>query len=144
MNFLQPIPRPQGKCTNLIGFQLYFIYKVGTSQPSIWEKEKGKGSGIVGGWKIGSDKKSLWAIMKETFFTPIGTHQSPRKTRSRRLSRRDCDQSESEGLNSSANVENFSRNLLTEIFNSIQKRKSISRKIFINGFNNEIFSLIHF
>ena len=126
------------------GFQICFIYQDRTSQPSIWEKEKGKGSGIVGGWKIGSDKKSLWAIMKETFFTPIGTHQSPRRTRSRRLSRRDCDQSESGGLYSSANGGNFSRNLLTEIFNSVQKRKSISRKILINGFNNEIFSLKHF
>ena len=126
------------------GFQACFIYQDRTSQPSIWEKEKGKGSGIVGGWKIGADKKSLWGLMKDTFFTPIGTHQSPRKTRSRRPSRRDCDQSESGGLNSSANFGNFSRNLLTEIFNSVQKRKSISMKILINGFNNEIFSLIHF
>ena len=98
-----------------------------TNQPSIWKRETGKGSGIVGGWKIGSDKKSLWAIMKETFFTPIGTHQSPRKTRSRRFSKRD--QSGSGDLNSSANFGSFSRNLLTEIFKSIQKGKSISRKI---------------
>ena len=49
--------------------------------------------------------------MKETFFTPIGTHQSPRKTRStRRPSRRDCEQSESGALNSSDNFGNFSRN----------------------------------
>lgn len=62
-------------------------------------------------------------MTKETFFTPIGTHQSPRKARSRRFSssRRDSDQSESEGLKSSANVGNFSRNMLTEIFDSIPK-----------------------
>ena len=73
--------------------------------------------------------------MKKTFFTPIGTHQSPRKTKSRRFSRQDCDQPESEDLGSSANVGNISRNLLTEIFNSIQKRKSILRKILINCLN---------
>ena len=49
-------------------------------------KDRTKKSYIVfSGWKWGNNKKSSWAKIKSTFFTPIGTHQSsPRKQRQRK------------------------------------------------------------
>ena len=115
--------------------EIYFYYQEKQKQASIWEKEKGKGTGIVGGWKIGPDKKSRWSIIKETFFTPLGSHQSGRKARGRKSSRKDAETFPGTESNCNANVVNSCRNLLTKIIRSKQKENQYSRH---NGFLNRI------
>lgn len=97
---------------------LRFLYQDKHKQASIWERDKGKGTAIVGGWKIGPDKKSKWSIIKETFFTPLGSHNTPRKARSRKSPRRDAESFPEMEFNFDANEGNSCRNLLTKIIRS--------------------------
>ena len=46
------------------------------------------------GWKWNTNKKSNWAKIKNTFFTPLGAQQSPRRPRQRKSASRESDADE--------------------------------------------------